>query len=139
MRGKPFEIGNKAGKGRPAGSRNKKSIFQETLEEVGVPIIKKGVLMALAGDSALVRACINKLIPDAQPPVTRFRLPTNEGELDMKKVLENVLKQTSTGRLNPQQAVDLAAFAETYTRTVGNTVAPATRPPFMVTVEKKAA
>jgi hypothetical protein len=139
MRGKPFEPGNKAGKGRPAGSRNKKSIFLETLEEFAIPIIKKCALMALSGDRGLLRACIDKLIPGAQPQIPRFRLPQKEGELDMRRVLENVLKQASTGRLSPQQAVDLAAFAESYTRTVGNTVTPAVLPAFIVTAEKKAA
>jgi hypothetical protein len=47
MRGKPFEPGNKAGKGRPAGSRNKKSIFLGMLEDRGEPIVTKGILMAL--------------------------------------------------------------------------------------------
>jgi len=119
MRGKPFEIGNKAGKGRPAGSRNKKSIYLETLEEYGVPLVKKSALMALNGDRVLLRSCMDKLIPGAHPPVTRFRLPTKEGELDMKQVLENVLKQTATGRLSPEQAVALATFVESYGRTVG--------------------
>jgi hypothetical protein len=140
VRGKPFEIGNKAGKGRPAGSRNKKSKYLEILEEYAEPIIKKGALMALNGDRALLRACYDKLIPSAQPPIPRFRLPRKEGDLDVKKVLENVLKQTSTGRLSPQQAVDLAAFAETYARTVGNTGgAAAAVPNFVVTLEKIAA
>jgi hypothetical protein len=139
MRGKPFEPGNKAGKGRPAGSRNKKSIYHEALEEFGVPIIKRGAFMALNGDRVMRRVCYNKLIPDAQLPVTRFSLPKNDGELDMEKLLQSVLKQTSTGRLSPQQALDLAAFWETYARTVGDTGVPAALPNFVVTMEKKAA
>jgi hypothetical protein len=139
MRGKPFEPGNKAGKGRPAGSRNKKSIFQETLEEFAIPIIKKGALMALSGDRVAMRVCFDRLIPVAQPQPTLFSLPKNQGELDMKELLHSVLKQASTGRLSPQQAVDLAAFAEAYARTVGTMVAPAVPPDFVVSQEKKAA
>jgi hypothetical protein len=138
MRGKPFEPGNKAGKGRPAGSRNKKSILVEMLEDRGEAIITKGILMALNGDRTALRLCFERLIP-AQPPATSFRLPKNEGELDMKKLLQSVLKQTSTGRLSPQQAVDLAAYAETYARTVGNMAATAAIPNFVVSQEKKAA
>jgi hypothetical protein len=82
---------------------------------------------------------MDKLIAGAQPPATRFSLAKNDGELDMKKVLHSVLKQTATGRLSPQQAVDVAAFAETYTRTVGNKVGPAARPNFVMTTKKKAA
>lgn len=119
MRGKPFETGNKAGKGRPAGSRNKKSIFLEMLEDRGEAIITKGIFMALNGDRAALRLCYDRLIPVAQPPATRFRLPKNDSEPDMQKVLMSILKQTSTGRLSPQQAVDLGTFVESYTRTVG--------------------
>ena len=119
MRGKPFEPGNKAGKGRPAGSRNKKSIFLKTLEGFGVPIIQKGAYLAITGDRQLLRVCFERLIAPAQPLVTHFRLPKNEGEPDMKQILTSVLKQTSTGGLSPHQAVDLATFAETYTRMVG--------------------
>ena len=57
MRGKPFELGNKAGKGRPRGSRNKKSVFLEMLEDRGEAIITKGIFMALSGDRALQRVC----------------------------------------------------------------------------------
>jgi hypothetical protein len=116
MRGKPFEIGNKAGKGRPAGSRNKKSKYLDILEEYAEPLIKKGALMALNGDRLLLRACMDKLIPGAQPPVTRFRLPKGEGEPDMKQVLISVLKQTSTGQVSPQEAEFMARFVEGFLR-----------------------
>jgi hypothetical protein len=120
MRGKPFEPGNKAGKGRPVGSQNKKSVLLGMVEERGEAIITKGILMALNGDRVALRLFIERLIPVAQLPATRFRLPKNDGELDMKKVLMSVLKQTSTGLLSPQQAVDLATFAESYGRAVGD-------------------
>jgi hypothetical protein len=139
MRGKPFELGNKAGKGRPPGSRNKKSVFLEMLEDRGEAIITKGIFMALSGDRALQRVCFDRLIPVAQPPVTRFRLPKNEGELDLNKLLQSVLKQTANGRLSTQQAADLAAFAETCGRTVANKVAPGALPNFVVSLEQKAA
>jgi hypothetical protein len=79
MRGKPFEPGNKAGKGRPPGARNKKSKLLEILEEYAEPIPKKGALMALSGDRVLQRVCWNRLVPLAQPPATCFRLPKDEG------------------------------------------------------------
>jgi hypothetical protein len=139
MRGKAFEIGNKAGKGRPAGSRNKKSKYLEILEEFGEPLLKKGALMALNGDRVLLGKLIDKLIPGAKPPATLFVLPKNEGELDLNKVLQSVLKQTANGRLSTQQATDLATFAETYARTFGSTGVPRTVPNFVVNLEKEAA
>jgi hypothetical protein len=116
MRGKPFERGNKAGKGRPSGSRNQKSIFEENLAEFGVPIIKKGALMALNGDPTLLRVCFERLISPAQPSPTRFRFPKADGEPDMEKVLISVLKQTSTGRVSPQAAELIGRFVESLLR-----------------------
>jgi hypothetical protein len=139
MRGKPFELGNKAGKGRPRGSRNKKSVFLEMLEDRGEAIITKGIFMALNGDRALQRVCFDRLIPVAQPPVTRFGLPKNEGALDLNKLLESILKQTANGRLSTQQAAALAAFAEICGRMVGNKEVTAILPNFVVIPEKKAA
>jgi hypothetical protein len=79
-----------------------------------------GMIMALNGDRVLQRVCFERLIPVTQPPATRFRLPKNEGEPDMKKVLISVLKQTAAGTLSTPQAVDLGTFAEIYTRTLGD-------------------
>ena len=50
MPGRPFEKGNKMGRGRPPGSRNKRTVFQEAMEEHGVPLIKQCKLLALKGD-----------------------------------------------------------------------------------------
>jgi hypothetical protein len=109
------------------------------LEDRGEAIVTKGIFMALNGDRAALRLCMDRLIPPAQRPATRFRLPKNEGGLDMNKLLHSVLKQTATGRLSTQEAADLAAFAETYGRTAGSKAAPAALPNFVVNVEKKAA
>jgi hypothetical protein len=116
MRGKPFEPGNKMGKGRPAGSRNTKNKFLEILEGHVQPIVKKAALMALNGDRVLLRVCIERLISVAQPQATGFRLPKGGGEPDMQKVLIRVLEQTSKGRVSPQDAESIASFVESFIR-----------------------
>jgi hypothetical protein len=50
MRGKPFEPGNKMGRGRPRGSRNKKNRFNELMQEHTESIITKHKVMAMSGD-----------------------------------------------------------------------------------------
>ena len=58
MRGQPFELGNKLGKGRPPGSRNKKSIFQDAMEGKGsIEIIETAKLQALKKDPTALRLC----------------------------------------------------------------------------------
>jgi hypothetical protein len=120
MRGRPFELGNKIGKGRPAGSRNKKNKLAEMLESRGEPIVQQCQLMALKGDRTAMRLCMERLIPLAKPSVTRFRLPKIETAADMKQVLTSILKQAATGRVSPQDAELLARVAESYLRAIGN-------------------
>ncbi len=50
MIGRPFEPGNKMGKGRPPGTRNKMTVFQELLAGNGVEIINQVKLQALKKD-----------------------------------------------------------------------------------------
>ena len=50
-RGRPFEVGNKQGKGRPLGSRNKSTnAARKLLDENGVPLTQKCIAAALRGD-----------------------------------------------------------------------------------------
>jgi hypothetical protein len=42
MIGRPFEPGNKMGKGRPPGSRNKMTVFQELLAGNGIVLQRIG-------------------------------------------------------------------------------------------------
>src|ERR1035437_5325861 len=61
--GRPFEKGNKSGKGRPAGSRNKRAIFQEVLEVDGEAIIEKIKGQALKANATAMRLCMERLLP----------------------------------------------------------------------------
>src|SRR4051812_10571270 len=57
--GKPFLPGNKHGKGRPAGSRNKATIaLQELLDGEGASITRKAIALAKAGNEMALRLCL---------------------------------------------------------------------------------
>ena len=63
-RGKPFEPGNTFGKGRPQGSKNKKTLLlQEMLLDAGEEIVTSVVDRAVAGDPVALAVCIERLIP----------------------------------------------------------------------------
>jgi hypothetical protein len=117
VKGKPFEPGNKLGKGRPPGSRNKKSKLAETMAEHGESIIQKCQLMALSGDPTAMRLCVERLLPTAKAPGTRFRLPSMKTASDLKSVLPIILKQTAQGKINPYEAEALSRVVETQQRT----------------------
>ena len=118
MKGEPFEPGNTFGKGRPPGSRNKKTRFLESLENHGEAIIEKTKVLALHGNPTALRLCLERLIPVAKAPATRFRLPKIETPADLKNVLPGVMNGTAKGRGNAFEAEAIAKVVDTHVRTM---------------------
>jgi len=64
VRGRPFQPGNRFGRGRPKGSRNKRSAqAQEILDQYTEPLIKKCVSKALEGDTRALGLCLERILP----------------------------------------------------------------------------
>ena len=63
-RGRPFQPGNQFGRGRPAGSRNKKSlVLQEMLFDRSREVMLKVIGRAKEGDPVALKLCVERLIP----------------------------------------------------------------------------
>src|SRR6266481_181121 len=76
VRGRPFKPGNKCGRGRPRGSRNKAtSLCQKTLDSHAENLTKKCVMMAYQGNPTAMRLCMERVIPARRQPTLRFKLP----------------------------------------------------------------
>ena len=92
MRGRPFELGNRFGQGRPPGSPNKKGLMlQRLLLENGEDIIGTLIDRAKKGDRAALALCVERLIPrlkDAAELPEDSQLTTNQ---DTEKVDLSVL------------------------------------------------
>lgn len=103
MIGRPFEPGNKMGKGRPPGSRNKMTVFQELLAENGVEIINQVKYQALKKDPdpMILRACLERLVPVAKALLSRFRMPPIPTPDDLPKANATILQAVARGRLSP--------------------------------------
>ncbi len=82
-RGRPFELGNTFGKGRPPGSPNKTSLLlQKMLLDNGREIVESIIEDAKKGDPAARKLCIERLIPRlkdaaALPIVEEDRIATS--------------------------------------------------------------
>ncbi len=64
QRGRPFEAGNKFGRGRPRGSKNMTTILaQQLLDSRAEPIAAKALTMALQGDKAALRIVMDRILP----------------------------------------------------------------------------
>jgi hypothetical protein len=113
VRGKPFEQGNKFGKGRKAGSRNKSTIaLQEIMDQYAEPILKKAALKALQGDTAALRLCLERILPPRRHTPVKFKLPSISSAVDVAQALETVLQAIASGKLTPTEGEAVAAAVE---------------------------
>jgi hypothetical protein len=75
-RGKSFEPGNQFGRGRPPGSRNKSGLrTKQLLQEHGHALLRKGILLALQGDTAMLRTLLDRILPRCREVVKTGPLP----------------------------------------------------------------
>jgi hypothetical protein len=116
--GRPFEPGNTAGKGRPPGSCNKKTIFQEALEKDGEEIIQKIKERALKADPMAMRLCMERLVPLAKEPNARFRLPAVETAANLTEAISAVTEAVAEGELSPQEGESVARIVESQRRNI---------------------
>src|SRR5258706_4025900 len=104
-RGRPFEPGNKFGRGRPRGSRNKTTIVaQQLMNNHADPLVRKALLMAMQGDTAILRAFLDRILPvRKETPVKLGPLPMATMP-DLAKASEAVLKKVGSGKLTITEA-----------------------------------
>jgi hypothetical protein len=118
MPGRPFELGNKMGKGRPRGSRNQRTVFAAMMDSHGEALIKQCQVLALKGDATALRLCIERLLPPCKPSSNRFRLPAVKTASDLGPALQSVLQEVARGRLSAQEGGAIAAILENHRRAI---------------------
>jgi hypothetical protein len=108
--GHRFEPGNKHGKGRPEGSRNKATVaLQSLLDSEGEAITRKAISMALEGDSTSLRLVLERLVPPARERRVNLTLPPVTTAADVTGAIGAVLEAVASGELAPGAAISGAA------------------------------
>jgi hypothetical protein len=112
-RGRPFESGNKFGRGRPRGSRNKITMMaQELINSHSDPLIRTAILRALKGDGPILRALLDRIVPMRRgAPVKLGLLPTETID-DLSKASQKVVKKMASGSLTTTEALEVADLIE---------------------------
>ena len=104
-RGKPFEPGNKMGRGRPKGSRNKnKTAVQQILEQAEVPLVAQCVRQALNGHHGSQRIVFDQLQKLGQRRSRRSRRGKLQSFEDLQNVAEDTMRQLSRGEITSDEA-----------------------------------
>lgn len=104
MRGRPFQPGNKYGRGRPPGSRNKVAhACQDTLDSYGEGLTKKCLYLALQGNPTAMKLCMERLMPARRHRTLYFKLPPVKTLADVAAASESVLNGVARGQLTPAE------------------------------------
>jgi hypothetical protein len=117
-RGRPFEPGNKFGKGRAPGSRNKRSVFQEALDNDGMEIIRAIKRLALKSDPTAMRLCMERLLPASKAWNSCFPLPSAETAASLTQAISAVMRAVAEGDLSPQEGESVAKIIESQRRSI---------------------
>src|SRR5260370_10027286 len=112
MRGRPFEVGNKMGRGRPRGSRNRKTAWLEVMEEHGLALVKKCVIRALEGDTIALRLCMERLLPVSRDRSVQIRMPKLNTCEDVAEAAKQVVHATAKGKISPTEAESITHSLE---------------------------
>ena len=114
-RGRPFEPGNKFGRGRPKGSRNKSTLMlQQLLDEHAPALMRKSLVLALQGSIPLLRMLLSAKLPrPLDPPVKIGCLPLRTID-DLLQAHQTVMHKVASGVVTPTQALQINALLETH-------------------------
>jgi hypothetical protein len=116
--GAPFEPGHKLSKGRPPGSRNRMTPFQEALEIDGVATIQQIRLRALASDPTAMRLCMERLVPVLRAPNPSFHIPPVATVANLMGAISAVTEAVADGQLSPLEGEAVAKILECHRRTL---------------------
>lgn len=116
--GRPFQPGNTFGRGRPKGSRNKRSaVAQEILDQHSDPLSRKCVAMALQGDTRAMALCMERILPALRDPWVHLRLPKLKQVKDVALGAKRVLEAIAQGELTPAAGEMISNLIENYRQT----------------------
>ena len=113
--GRPFETGNP---GRPKGARNKTTMAAEALlDGEAEGLTRKAIELALEGDMAALKLCLDRIVPVRKTRPVKFHLPTIETPDDVLKAMQSIIQSVADGDTTPDDAQSVMALLDQTRRT----------------------
>ena len=95
--------------GRPKGARNKKTRFEELLEDWDPQdIASKVVELAKEGDIRMLKLCMDRLFPVERHRRVSFEMPDIDTAEKLPDATAALLNAVAEGELSPAEATELA-------------------------------
>jgi hypothetical protein len=111
-RGRPFPPGNHCGRGRPLGSRNKKTVLAQLLDSHAEALVRKALALADEGDSQMLRFLLGRILPPTEnaPPQTGPLPMGSAAELTQSS--QKLLQKVTSGEVNLRDASGITDLME---------------------------
>jgi hypothetical protein len=108
---KPGQSGNPAGK--PPGTRHKTTMAaQALLDGEGQALTRKAVELALTGDMAALRLCLERILPPSRERPVVIDLPDTSTAEGISMAADAILRAIAEGELLPREATVLSNIVE---------------------------
>jgi len=114
---KSVQSGNPAGKAKGTRHRATRAV-EALLDGDAEKLTRKAIEMALAGDTAAMRLCLDRLAPPRRDRPVPFTFPKLDTVADAKTAAAAVLEAVAEGELTPGEAADLSKLLSDFTRVV---------------------
>jgi hypothetical protein len=108
-RGRPFQPGNRFGRGRPKGSRNRSNVARRHLHEHAERLMLRNIAAALRDDTKARLWCLNELNQGTRP-APKLKLPPIKTLDDIAKAFDVVLNATANNKCIDGHGVALCAM-----------------------------
>ena len=103
--------GNPAG--RPKGARNRATRLAEAmLEGEAAALVRQAIDLAMGGDIAALRLCVERLIPRRAERTIEFEMPLVSKPKDAAAALDRIMEGVGSGKLTPGEARSLVSLIE---------------------------
>ena len=120
QRGKPFkrgQSGNPAGK--PKGTRNATTLALETLlDGQATTLTQKAIDLALTGDMAALRLCLDRILPPRKDRPLTFEFPAITNAAEAASTMSAILGAVASGDITPTEASEIGKLVDSYVRAV---------------------
>lgn len=118
QRGRPFSKGRSGNpSGRPKGARNVTTLAMEALlDGQATALTQKAIDLALDGDMAALRLCLDRILPPRKDRPVTFTLPEIKSAQDAAAVVSAVLAAVASGELTPSDAAEIGKLIDSYVK-----------------------
>lgn len=120
QRGKPFRKGQSGNPdGRPRGSRNATTLALEALlDGQATALTQKAIALALTGDMAALRLCVDRILPPRKDRPVTFDFPKITTAAEAATTLSAILAAVAAGEITPGEASEIAKLVDSYVRAI---------------------